>query len=36
MSPDGVVYYFVGVAPQNEFNSYSNAFEDIIDSVRFR
>jgi Zn-dependent protease with chaperone function len=36
MSPDGVVYYFVGVAPQNEFNSYSNAFEDIIDSLRFR
>jgi len=36
LSPDGVVYYFVGVAPQNEFNSYGNAFEDIIDSVRFR
>jgi len=36
MSPDGQVYYFVGVAPQNEFNRYSNAFQDIIDSVKFR
>jgi Zn-dependent protease with chaperone function len=35
MSPGGQVYYFVGVAPQNEFNRYSNAFEDITDSVRF-
>jgi Zn-dependent protease with chaperone function len=36
LSPDGMLYYFVGVAPQNEFNTYSNTFEDIIDSVRFR
>jgi hypothetical protein len=36
MAPDGMLYYFVGVAPQNEFNRYSRAFEDIIDSVRFR
>ena len=36
LSPNGDVYYFVGVAPQNEFNRYNNAFEDIIDSVRFR
>ena len=36
ISPNGDVYYFVGVAPQNEFNRYSSAFEDIIDSVRFR
>jgi len=36
LDPDGQVYYFVGVAPQNAFNTYSNAFEDIIDSVRFR
>jgi len=36
LDPDGQVYYFVGVAPQNEFNRYSNAFEDIVDSVRFR
>ena len=33
---DGVLYYFVGVAPQSEFRYYQNAFEDIIDSVRFR
>ena len=36
ISPDGQVYYFVGVAPQNEFNRYSGAFQDIIDSARFR
>ena len=36
MSPDGMLYYFVGVAPQNEFNTYGRAFEDIIDSVRLR
>jgi Zn-dependent protease with chaperone function len=36
LSPDGVGYYFVAVAPQNEFNRYSRAFEDVIDSVRFR
>jgi len=35
-SPDCVVYYFVAVAPQNEFNRYGNTFEDIINSVRFR
>src|SRR5262249_12120547 len=35
-APDGSFYYFVGVAPQNEFNQYSGAFEDVIDSVRFR
>jgi hypothetical protein len=34
-SPDGELYYFVGVAPQNEFNRYSNAFEDVIESVKF-
>lgn len=36
LSPEGVGYYFVAVAPQNEFNRYSRAFEDVIDSVRFR
>ncbi len=36
MRSDGTMYYFVGVAPQNEFNRYSNAFEDIIDSVKLR
>jgi len=36
LGPDGLLYYFVGVAPQNEFRNYQNAFEDIIDSVRFR
>ena len=36
LSPDGEVYYFVAVAPQNEFSRYSRTFEDIIDSVTFR
>src|SRR3989441_2210113 len=36
MRSDGMMYYFVGVAPQNEFNRYSRAFEDIIDSVKLR
>jgi Zn-dependent protease with chaperone function len=36
MAPDGMPYYFVGVAPQNDFSRYNRAFEDIIDSVRFK
>ena len=36
MRPDGVMYYFVGVAPQNDFSRYARIFEDIIDSVKFR
>src|SRR2546425_7601567 len=36
MRSDGMMYYFVGVAPQNEFSRYSNAFQDIIDSVKLR
>ena len=36
ISPDDLIYYFVAVAPQNEFDRYSRTFEDIIDSVRFR
>ena len=36
VAPDGTVYYFVGVAPQTAFNSYSRTFEDMFDSVKFR
>ena len=36
MRSDGTMYYFVGVAPQNEFNTYRGAFEDIVDSVKLR
>jgi Zn-dependent protease with chaperone function len=35
-APDGTFYYFVGVAPQADFAVYGNAFEDILNSVRFR
>jgi len=36
MAPNGQIYYFVAVAPQNDFNNYSRTFEEIIDSVKFR
>jgi hypothetical protein len=36
MQPDGTMYYFVGVATQSEFRRYTQAFEDIVDSVKFR
>ena len=36
IAPDGAIYYFVGVAPQNDFNTYNLAFQDIIDTVKFR
>ncbi len=36
LDPNGEMYYFVGVAPQNDFNQYGRAFEDLIDSLRFR
>ncbi len=34
--PDGTFYYFIGVAPQNEFSVYAEVFDDILNSVRFR
>jgi Zn-dependent protease with chaperone function len=34
--PDGEVQYFIGVAPQNDFDRYLSAFQDVIDSVRFK
>jgi hypothetical protein len=36
IAPDGKVYYFVGVSPQNDYSTYSLSFQDIIDTVRFR
>jgi Zn-dependent protease with chaperone function len=36
LQPNGILEYFVGVAPQDEYRNYQYAFEDIIDSVRFR
>jgi len=35
MRPNGMLKYFVGVAPQNAFNRYGPAFENIVASVRF-
>jgi hypothetical protein len=36
LRPDGSLLYFVGVAPQDDFDRYARAFEDIVDSVRFK
>ena len=36
LRPDGLLYYFVGVAPNSDYNRYNSAFEDIVDSVRFK
>lgn len=36
VAPDGTFYYLIGVAPQPEFSQYSGAFDDILNSVRFR
>ena len=33
---NGRLYYFVGVAPQNDFFEYHRSFQDVIDSVRFK
>jgi hypothetical protein len=35
LRPDGLLFYFIGVAPQREFNRYEPTFEDMIASVRF-
>ena len=35
LRPNGLLRYFVGVAPENEFNRYRTSFEDIVNSVRF-
>jgi Zn-dependent protease with chaperone function len=35
LRPNGLLRYFVGVAPQNEFNRYRTTFEDIVNSARF-
>lgn len=34
--PNGMVYYFVGVAPQRDFDEYRRSFEDITASVQFK
>jgi beta-barrel assembly-enhancing protease len=35
LRPDGLLYYFIGVAPQRDFNRYEPTFEQMIASVRF-
>jgi predicted Zn-dependent protease len=36
IAPNGQLYYFVGVAPQNDSFEYRRSFEDIIASIRFK
>ena len=35
LRPNGLLYYFIGVAPEREFNRYDSLFEDMMASVRF-
>jgi hypothetical protein len=36
LRPNGILDYFVAVAPQRDFNQYSSAFNSILMSVRYR
>jgi Zn-dependent protease with chaperone function len=35
LRPDGLLHYFIGVAPQREFTQYAPTFDKIVSSVRF-
>ena len=35
MRPDGLLY-IICVAPDNEYSSYERAFQDVMNSIRFR
>ena len=35
LRPNGLLRYFVGVAPQREFRNYQPTFDRIVASVRF-
>ena len=35
LRPNGMLRYFVGVAPQSEYSRYQPAFDRIVSSVRF-
>jgi hypothetical protein len=35
LRPNGMLRYFVGVAPQQEISQYRSAFDQIVSSVRF-
>ena len=36
LDQDGLLHYFVGVAPSTDFSRYNRAFDDILDTVRFK
>jgi Peptidase family M48 len=36
IAPNGGAYYFVGVAPENDFFQYNGSFNDIVGTVRFK
>jgi hypothetical protein len=35
LHPDGTLFYFVAVAPENEYTRYTRAFDEVLDTVRF-
>lgn len=35
LRPNGLLYYFIGVAPDRDFNRFEPLFQDMIESVRF-
>ena len=36
LDQDGLLHYFVGVAPSTDFSRYNRTFDDILDTVRFK
>ncbi len=34
-TPDGTLFYLLGVAPADEFSRYDGVFRQIADSIRF-
>jgi hypothetical protein len=34
LRPNGMLRYFIGVAPQRDFNQYRTVFDQIVTSVR--
>jgi hypothetical protein len=36
IAPNGGAYYFVGVAPENDFFQYNGSFNDIVGTIRFK
>ena len=33
--PDGTLFYLFGVAPREDYNTYSNVFRNVVGSIQF-